>query len=134
MLPPGRVLRLILSLERLHLRLCLPAGVPRRLHLGEGNCYFFLYLLGSGDFQHSNCNSGEKCARACSALSTPPFAAHESARPALLFLHLREGRKLAEECAAEEMFTNFTWDESLKMDRVTLGRPRWKPHNGVIFL
>lgn len=68
-LPPGRALRLILSLELLHLQLCLPAGMPRRLQLGEGNCYFFLF--GSGDFQHSNCTSGEERARACSALSNP---------------------------------------------------------------
>lgn len=50
MLPPGRVLRLILSLERLHLWLCLPAGVPRRLQLGEGNCYFFSISAWLGRF------------------------------------------------------------------------------------
>lgn len=131
------VLRLILSLERLHLWICLPAGMPRRLGAGprggETVIFYIQRVLGSGDFQHSYCNCREKSARACSALPTPPFAVCNSGRPFLFSpQHLHEQGKLAEECAVE-VVTNFTWDESLNMDRVTLGRPWWKPHNGVVF-
>lgn len=71
----ARVLRLILSLELLHLRLCLPAGMPWRLGAWArgGETVFFFFIPGSGDFQHSNCNCGEKSVRACSARPTPPF-------------------------------------------------------------
>lgn len=56
----ARELRLILSLELLHLRLGWPAGMPGSLTASEprrpqeGNwVFFFFFIPGSGDFQQS---------------------------------------------------------------------------------
>lgn len=102
---------------------------------GRGNWDFFSIrrVLGSGDFQRSNCNCGEKCARGCSARPTPPLAVCKSGRPFLLLpLNICPGKGSQRRNVLLKKLANLTWDESLNMARVTLGRPRWKPHNGVI--
>lgn len=49
----ARVLRLILSLEPFHLWFGCRLACLEDSSSVRGNCYFFLYLLGLGDFQHS---------------------------------------------------------------------------------
>lgn len=113
-------LRLILSLELLHLWICLPAGMPRRLGAGaqggETVIFFLFFFYISSVYTwlrrfpalilqrwreicqslQSTSNPSLCCMQVWATVSIPP-------RPPPHHQHLRKQRKLAEECAAEEV-------------------------------
>lgn len=107
-------LRLILSLELLHLWICLPAGMPRRLGAGaqggETVIFFFFYIQRVYLAQKISSTHTATVER-----NLPEPAEHVQLLPLLYAClgdhfyfapphqHLRKQRKLAEECAAEEV-------------------------------
>lgn len=123
----ARVLRLILSLELLHLRLCLPAGMPRRLRAwargGEtGCCCFFLYLAQEIS-RTQTATVGRNLSEPAVLFQHPTLLLGRLGNWFLLILHLCTVKRVNKETGtAAQHFTNFTWDENQKWKgRVALG-------------